>query len=152
MFKYISSILAQMSPDQKFKSLAILLLSISAIILTPYVLDTISTNDDECRTRVERLNGRIQNQYVLIDEFQVEIDNLNSRLQKQSKECTNKIIQRDSYWTAQLIYIRTMVNQLEKKDKLIYQSDTIVVNPSEEDLTTKKKAIQNMDYLIYKHK
>ena len=152
MFKYISSILAQMSPDQKFKSLAILLLSISAIILTPYVLDTISTNENECKTRVDRLNDRIQNQYVLIDEFQVEIDNLNSRLQKQSRECTNKIIQRDSYWTAQLIYIRTMVNQLEKNDKLVYQTDTIVVNPSEEDLTTKNKAIQNMDYLIYKHK
>lgn len=152
MFKYISSILAQMSPDQKFKSLAILLLSISAIILTPNVLDTISTNDDECRTRVERLNGRIQNQYVLIDEFQDEIDVLNSRLQKQSSECTKKILQRDSYWTEQIKYIRSMVSQLERNDVITNGTDTLYINPSENDQRIKEKAVQNMDYLIYKKK
>ena len=141
-----------MSPDQKFKSLAILLLSISAIILTPYVLDTISTNDEECRTRVDRLNNRIQTQYVLIDEFQVEIDNLNSRLQKQSSECTRKILQRDSYWTEQIKYIRSMVSQLERNDVITNGTDTLYINPSEDDQRIKNKAVQNMDYLIYKKK
>jgi len=152
MFKYISSILAQMSPDQKFKSLVTLLVAISAIILVPYILDAISTTDEECQERVDRLNQRVQTQYNLIADFQTEIDGLNTRIQKQSNECTRKILQRDSYWTAQLIYIKSMVSKLERSDVMIYRKDTLEINPSTEDMEMKTKAIQNMNYLIYKNK
>ena len=152
MFKYISSILSQMSPDQKFKSLAILLLAISTIVLVPYVLDAISTTDTECQERVDRLRNRVNSQYILIEDFQGEIENLNVKLQKQSSECTRKILQRDSYWTAQIAYIRHMVNKLERNDVLVSGSDTLEINPHQEDLEIKEKAIRNMDYLLYKNR
>lgn len=141
-----------MSPNQKFQSLVVLLLSISIIILTPTVLDTFSTNENEYKKLAERCEKRNIEQYKLITTFQDEIDNLNIRLQKQSSDCTNKIIQRDSYWTEQIKYIRSMVSKLERNDRIIYGSDTLLVNPDEEDINVKKKALQNMDYLIYKNR
>lgn len=141
-----------MSPNQKFQSLVVLLLSISTIILTPTVLDTFSTNEDEYRKIAERCEKRNIEQYKLITTFQDEIDNLNIKLQKQSSDCTRKIVQRDSYWTEQIKFIRGMVSKLERNDKMIYGSDTLEINPDEKDLNVKKKALQNMDYLIYKNK
>ena len=151
MFKYISSILSQMSPDQKFKSLVILLLAISTIILVPYILDAVSTTDSECQVRVDRLKDRVNRQYVLIEDFQGEIENLNVKLQKQSSECTRKILQRDSYWTEQIKYIRSMVSKLERNDVITNGVDTLYVNPSETDQRIKEKAVRNMDYLLYKN-
>jgi len=152
MFKYISSILAEMSPQNRFKSLVVVLLSIVFILTLPSILDALTVDHSECKAKIESLQSQGTQQYVLIEDFQKRNNELNSKIQEMSINCSKKILTRDSYWATQLIYIRTMVNQLEKNDKLVYQSDTIVVNPSEEDLTTKKKAIQNMDYLIYKHK
>lgn len=152
MFKYISTILAQMSPDQKFKSLVILLLSISTIILTPTVLDTLSTNESEYKKILERCETRNKEQYKLIQDFQTEIDNLNIRIQVKSNECTRKILERDSYWTEQMKNIRYMVRNLSTSDAMIYNHDTIYINPSEDDLRAKNKTLRNIDELIRKNK
>lgn len=152
MFKYISSILAEMSPQNRFKSLVALLLSIVFILTIPNILDAVTVDHTECQAKIKSLQSYGKDQYVLLEDFQKRNSELNYKIQHMSIECSKKIIQRDSYWTEQLKYIRGMVNKLERNDVMIYGSDTLFINPDEKDVRVKNKAVQNLDYLINKNK
>lgn len=110
-FKYISEILAKFSPTQRILALLMLLLTITVIIVTPIVVNAVTTYE-ECDTKMGRLEKRIT-------ALETENDTLIIRIRKNQKECTNAIIQREDEFMALLDDLkRDITKEAKNKPKI----------------------------------
>ena len=87
-FKYIAEIIGKFSPAQRILALLMLLLSITIIIVTPIIVNAVTTTDEECDTKTGRLEKRIT-------ALETENDTLTLNLRRNQTACTNAIIQRE---------------------------------------------------------
>ena len=126
-FKYISEILAKFSPAQRILALLMLLLTITAIIVTPIIVNANTTTYEECGTKTGRLEKRIT-------ALETENDTLIISIRRNQAACTNAIIQREDEFMALLDELkRDITKEAKKKSKIqletvseyVIASDTI---------------------------
>ena len=126
-FKYISEILAKFSPTQRILALLMLLFTITVIIVTPIIVNAVSTTDEECDTKTGRLEKRIA-------ALETENDPLVISIRRNQTACTNAIIQREDEFTALLDDLKGDITkeakkksriQLETVSEYVIVSDTI---------------------------
>ena len=111
-FKYISEILAKFSPAQRILALLMLLLTITAIIVTPIIVNAVTTTDEECDTKTGRLEKRIT-------ALETENDTLVISIRRNQAACTNAIIQREDEFMALLDDLkRDITKEAKKKSKI----------------------------------
>lgn len=88
MFKYISEILAQFTAPQRVLALLLVLLSIVIITLGPSFIDSITLNQEEFQSEIDK-------QKKLNAQFKNEIDTLTLQIIRNQKKCTDDIIARE---------------------------------------------------------
>ena len=126
-FKYISEILAKFSPTQRILALLMLLFTITVIIVTPIIVNAVSTTDEECDTKTGRLEKRIA-------ALETENDTLVISIRRNQTACTNAIIVREDEFMALLDDLKGDITkeakkksriQLETVSEYVIVSDTI---------------------------
>lgn len=99
MFKYVSEILTKFTQKQRIFALMILLISIIIISIGPKITESFTYNDQE-------LNLRVESQNVQIGELTQRVNELNTQVIKNQRECVNEIIRRESE-------ILDMINEID---------------------------------------
>jgi multidrug resistance efflux pump len=117
MFKYISEILKQFTPAQKTLALLMLLASIIMVSLGPKMIDAMSIDNTEYKSKVDRQNAEIK-------DLQVTVDSLDTKIRNGQRQCTNEIAEREAEFIAMLDELkgdmnRTSTSRLIRKPKII---------------------------------
>jgi multidrug resistance efflux pump len=104
MFKYISEILKQFTAAQKTLALLMLLLSIILMTLGPKMIDAMSIDNTEYKSKVDR-------QTVEITNLQMTVDSLDTKIRNGQRQCTNEIAQREAEFIAMLDELKGDMNK-----------------------------------------
>ena len=88
MFKYISVILSKFTQGQRIVALSFLLLSIVIISIGPKIVESLTSNDVELKSRVE-------SQTTQILELNSRVTELNTQIISNQRECTDAIVERE---------------------------------------------------------
>lgn len=89
MFKNVSNILGQITPKQRIVALLMVLLTITLVLTGPQLIKSLRTVPTEYLELVDEQNKKIQtlsSQIIILNEDVVE----------QSRQCTNRIIEREN--------------------------------------------------------
>lgn len=165
MFKYISEILKQFTAAQKTLALLMLLLSIILMTLGPKMIDAMSIDNTEYKSKVDR-------QTVEITNLQMTVDSLDAKIRNGQRQCTNEIAQREAEFIAMLDELKgdmnkTSTSRIVKKtvvpvresyrDYEIIQGDTVRVArmearpvPVEQTIQTSKDSKVDLKKIVNK--
>lgn len=135
MFKYVSEILKQFTAAQKTLALLMLLTSIIMISLGPKLIDALSIDSTEYKSKVDRQTAEIK-------DLQVTVDSLDTKIRNGQRQCTNEITQREAEFIAMLDELKGDMNKTStsrlvrktvvpvresRRDYEIIQGDTVRV-------------------------
>ena len=135
MFKYVSEILKQFTAAQKTLALLMLLTSIIMISLGPKLIDALSIDSTEYKSKVDRQTAEIK-------DLQVTVDSLDTKIRNGQRQCTNEIAQREAEFIAMLDELKGDMNKTStsrlvrktvvpvresRRDYEIIQGDTVRV-------------------------
>ena len=104
MFKYISEILKQFTAAQKTLALLMLLTSIIMVSLGPKLIDALSIDSTEYKSKVDRQTAEIK-------DLQVTVDSLDTKIRNGQRQCTNEIAQREAEFIAMLDELKGDMNK-----------------------------------------
>lgn len=104
MFKHISEILKQFTAAQKTLALLMLLLSIILMTLGPKMIDAMSIDNTEYKSKVDR-------QTVEIVNLQMTVDSLDTKIRNGQRQCTNEIAQREAEFISMLDELKGDMNK-----------------------------------------
>ena len=89
MFKYISEILSKFTQRQRIVALVILLISIIIISVGPKITESLTYDDKELKLRIES-----QNTHII--ELNQRVNELNTQVINNQRECVNEIVRRET--------------------------------------------------------
>lgn len=165
MFKYISEILKQFTAAQKTLALLMLLTSIILVSLGPKMIDAMSIDNTEYKSKVDRQTAEIK-------DLQVTVDSLDTKIRNGQRQCTNEIAQRESEFIAMLDELKGDMNRTSttrtvrkitvpvresRRDYEIIQGDTVRVammesrpEPVEQTIQTSKDSGTDLKKIVSK--
>ena len=113
MFKYISEILSKFTQRQRIVALVILLISIIIISVGPKITESLTYDDKELKLRIES-----QNTHII--ELNQRVNELNTQVINNQRECVNEIVRRETE-------ILEIINEIEGYTRKM-KNETRIVN------------------------
>lgn len=130
MFKYISEILSKFTQSQRIFALMLLLVSVIFISIGPKIVETLTYNDED-------LKSRIESQTTQITELNSRLTELNGQIIFNQRQCTDAIVEREKEIMNEIVNLESRikktstislkkVNAMRETSPNIY-SDTVVL-------------------------
>lgn len=116
MFKYISVILSKFTQGQRIVALSFLLLSIVIISIGPKIVESLTSNDVELKSRVE-------SQTTQILELNSRVTELNTQIISNQRECTDAIVEREREIMGEIVNLETRIKRTETNKKSPFGDD-----------------------------
>jgi len=110
MFKYISEILSQFSMSQRIVALLVVLFSIVIITLGPSFINTITLDEDELWSTINKQKTELQ-------ELQNETSRLNKVIRDNQLECTNQIVDREREILEKLAILENNMKNMQSQKR-----------------------------------
>ena len=130
MFKYISEILSKFTQQQRIVALVILLISIIIISVGPKITESLTYDDKELKLRIES-----QNTHII--ELNQRVNELNTQVINNQRECVNEIVRRETEileiineidgYTRKMKNETRIVNSESRNNYRIISNDTVEV-------------------------
>jgi hypothetical protein len=130
MFKYISEILSKFTQRQRIVALVILLISIIIISVGPKITESLTYDDKELKLRIES-----QNTHII--ELNQRVNELNTQVINNQRECVNEIVRRETEileiineidgYTRKMKNETRIVNSESRNNYRIISNDTVEV-------------------------
>jgi len=126
MFKYISEILSKFTQRQRIVALSILLISIIIISVGPKITESLTYNDEELKLRIESQNNQIL-------ELNKRVNELNSQVISNQRECTDEMVRRETEILEMLTDMETHTNKMKNETRILNSMSRRTVQISSED-------------------
>jgi|688.fasta_scaffold12985_3 hypothetical protein len=130
MFKYISEILSKFTQRQRIVALVILLISIIIISVGPKITESLTYDDKELKLRIES-----QNTHII--ELNQRVNELNTQVINNQRECVNEIVRRETEileiineidgYTRKMKNETRIVNSESRNNYRVISNDTVEV-------------------------
>lgn len=109
MFKYISEILSKFTQGQRIMALMLLLFSIILISVGPKIVETLTSSDEELKSRVE-------SQTTQILELNSRITELNTQIIANQRECTDAIVEREKEIMGEIVNLESRIKKTNQEE------------------------------------
>jgi len=113
-FKEIPQILSEFSKTQKLMALILLLFTIIIITISPSIISTITLDRKDLENKIENKQGEVDNLKILLEE-------LDSTIRTNQKNCTNEIVKRENEFLLMLKEIKREAINNEKANNLVLE-------------------------------
>jgi hypothetical protein len=124
MFKYISEILSKFTQGQRIIALLLLLLSITLISIGPKMVESLTYNDVE-------LKSKVSSQTTQIIELNARVTELNTQIIENQRECTNSIVTRESEIMMEIVELESRIKKEMRNQRNLVKDEEIIVNRME---------------------
>jgi hypothetical protein len=124
MFKYISEILSKFTQGQRIIALLLLLLSITLISIGPKIVESLTYNDVE-------LKSKVASQTTQILELNARVTELNTQIIENQRECTNSIVTRESEIMMEIAELESRIKKEMRNQQNLVKDEEIIVNRME---------------------
>ena len=124
MFKYISEILSKFTQGQRIVALLLLLLSITLISIGPKIVESLTYNDVE-------LKSKVSSQTTQILELNARVTELNTQIIENQRECTNSIVVRESEIMMEIGELESKIKSEMRNQRNLVKDEEIIVNRME---------------------
>jgi hypothetical protein len=124
MFKYISEILSKFTQGQRIIALLLLLLSITLISIGPKMVESLTYNDVE-------LKSKVSSQTTQILELNARVTELNTQIIENQRECTNSIVTRESEIMMEIAELESRIKKEMRNQQNLVRDEEIFVNRME---------------------
>lgn len=124
MFKYISEILSKFTQGQRIVALLLLLLSITLISIGPKIVESLTYNDVE-------LKSKVASQTTQILELNARVTELNTQIIENQRECTNSIVVRESEIMMEIGELESKIKSEMRNQRNLVKDEEIIVNRME---------------------
>jgi hypothetical protein len=124
MFKYISEILSKFTQGQRIIALLLLLLSITLISIGPKMVESLTYNDVE-------LKSKVSSQTTQILELNARVTELNTQIIENQRECTNSIVTRESEIMMEIAELESRIKKEMRNQQNLVKDEEIFVNRME---------------------
>jgi hypothetical protein len=124
MFKYISEILSKFTQGQRIIALLLLLLSITFISIGPKMVESLTYNDVE-------LKSKVSSQTTQILELNARVTELNTQIIENQRECTNSIVTRESEIMMEIVELESRIKKEMRNQRNLVKDEEIIVNRME---------------------
>jgi hypothetical protein len=124
MFKYISEILSKFTQGQRIIALLLLLLSITLISIGPKMVESLTYNDVE-------LKSKVSSQTTQILELNARVTELNTQIIENQRECTNSIVTRESEIMMEIAELESRIKKEMRNQRNLVKDEEIIVNRME---------------------
>lgn len=134
MFKYISEILSKFTQRQRIVALSILLFSIIIISVGPKITESLTYNDEELKIRIESQNTQII-------ELTKRINELNTQVILNQRECTDKMVQRESEILGMISEIENYTNKMKNETRIVNSESRRIYEVNKNDSSERVMAM-----------
>jgi hypothetical protein len=124
MFKYISEILSKFTQGQRIVALLLLLLSITLISIGPKIVESLTYNDVE-------LKSKVSSQTTQILELNARVTELNTQIIENQRECTNSIVVREAEIMMEIGELESKIKSEMRNQRNLVKDEEIIVNRME---------------------
>lgn len=119
MFKYISNILSTITPGQRLVALCVLLLSVVIITVSPSIVDAVTKDNEELKSKVAL-------QKTEIAELTTRVNELNTQVISNQRECTNSLIAKEK----EILDIVVEIEKHATQSRILKYEQGRTINPA----------------------